>query len=618
MTHQLLLDKLNNYQNIKEMPISELETLCNEIRSFLIDSVAKTGGHLASNLGAVELTVALHRVFSFPDDKLIFDVGHQSYVHKILTGRGKDFAGLRQFGGISGFPKVNESAFDSFHSGHSSNSISVALGLKRGLEQQGDHSHVIAMIGDGALTGGMAIEAMNDAGREKNNIIVVLNDNEMSISENVGSIARHLAKMRTSPIYLRTKGGVSTFFSKIPWIGKGLYKFISVFKTAFRNMIIGDNIFEELGFYYAGPFDGHNLKGLCKVFDNLKDIDKPIVIHVMTKKGKGYRPAEERPDLFHGVKGFDVQTGVVSPSGKNFSAAFGESIVELAKTNPKIVALTAAMPDGTGLTQFQKQYPDRYYDVAIAEAHGAGLSAGLAIAGMVPVFAVYSSFLQRAYDQLITDVCGMNLHCVFAVDRSGIVGEDGETHQGIFDISYLTAMPNMTVFSPATYNDLQWMLKEACEAYHSPCAIRYPRGSESLEVCELEQPYEDKKAQVLVEGKHVSILCDGSMVAEGLKATKQLAEWGVSAELVNLRYLKPLDWETIGTSLMKTKRGVVMENACQNGGVYSMLTGATTVPLLSISVPDCYVPHGKVDELFRMFGMDGESVAKRIMEEFFR
>ncbi len=618
MTHQSLFDKLTEYQNLKEMPISELPMLCEEIRSFLIDSVSETGGHLASNLGAVELTVALHREFSFPKDKLIFDVGHQSYVHKILTGRAEEFVNLRKLGGISGFPKTTESEFDTFHSGHSSNSISVALGLKRGLEQQGDSSHVVAMIGDGALTGGMAIEAMNDAGREKNNIIVVLNDNEMSISENVGSIARHLAKMRTSPIYLRTKGGVSTFFSKIPWIGKGLYKLISTFKAAFRNMIIGDNIFEELGFYYAGPFDGHNIKGLCKVFSQLKDIDKPIVIHVMTKKGKGYLPAEERPDLFHGVKGFDVETGIPTPSGKNFSCAFGEAMVELGETNKKIVAITAAMPDGTGLNGFRDKYPDRYYDVAIAEAHGAGLSAGLAISGMVPVFAVYSSFLQRAYDQMITDVCGMNLHCVFAVDRSGIVGEDGETHQGIFDISYLTSMPNMTVFSPATYQDLRFMLKEAVEDYNSPCAIRYPRGSESSEVCELEQPYEKEKAQVLVEGKHVSILCDGSMVSEGLKATRLLAELGVSAELINLRYIKPLDWETIGNSLMKTKRGVVMENACQSGGIYSMLTGATTVPLLSVSVPDCYVPHGKVGELYQMFQMDGESVAKRIMEEFFR
>ncbi|MBE7019452.1 MAG: 1-deoxy-D-xylulose-5-phosphate synthase [Ruminococcaceae bacterium] len=618
MKHQALFDKLNEYEYIKKMSIAELETLCGEIRSFLIDSVSETGGHLASNLGAVELTVALHRTFSFPKDKLIFDVGHQGYVHKILTGRAKKFIRLRKLGGISGFPKVSESEFDTFHSGHSSNSISVALGLKRGLEQQGDDSHVIAMIGDGALTGGMAIEAMNDAGREKNNIIVILNDNEMSISENVGGIAKHLAKMRTSPIYLRTKGGVSSFFSKIPWIGKGLYKFISTFKAAFRNMIIGDNIFEELGFYYAGPFDGHNLKGLCKVFERLKDIDKPMVIHVMTKKGKGYLPAEERPDLFHGVKGFDVKTGIPTPSAKNFSTAFGEALVELGETNKKIVALTAAMPDGTGLTPFWQKFPDRYYDVAIAEAHGAGLSAGLAISGMVPVFAVYSSFLQRAYDQLITDVCGMNLHCVFAVDRSGIVGEDGETHQGVFDISYLTAMPNMTVFSPATFADLRFMLQEAIEEYDSPCAIRYHKGGESKEVCELEQPYERGKAQVLVEGKHVSILCDGSMAEEGLKATKLLAEQGVSAELINLRYIKPLDWETISNSLKKTKRGVVMENACQNGGIYSMLTGATTVPLLSVSIPDCYVPHGKVEELFKMFQMDGESVAKRIMEEFFR
>ncbi|MBQ7792159.1 MAG: 1-deoxy-D-xylulose-5-phosphate synthase, partial [Clostridia bacterium] len=594
-----LLDKIEHYEEIKAMPMAELESLCDEIREFLIDSVSKTGGHLASNLGAVELTVALHRVFSFPKDKIIFDVGHQSYVHKILTGRKNEFANLRKLNGLSGFPKTNESEFDTFHSGHSSNSISVALGLKRGLDQQGDHSHVIAMLGDGALTGGMAIEAMNDAGREKNNIIVVLNDNEMSISENVGSIARHLAKMRTSPIYLRTKGSVSTFFSKIPGIGKYLYKGISAFKAAFRNMIIGDNIFEELGFYYAGPFDGHDVKGLCKVFDQLKDIGKPIVIHVLTKKGKGYAPAEERPDLFHGVKPFDVATGKVASGGMNFSKAFGDAMVELAQENDKIVAITAAMPDGTGLTDFRGKFPDRYYDVAIAEAHAAGLSAGLAISGMVPVFAVYSSFLQRAYDQLITDVCGMNLHCVFAVDRAGIVGEDGETHQGIFDISYLTAMPNMTVFAPATYQDLQHMLKEAINEYDSPCAIRYPRGSQDDAVAQLEQPYEKGKAQVLIEGRDVSIFCEGSMVSEGLKAVELLQERGIHAELVNLRYLKPLDTETIFSSLKKTKKAVVMENATRYGSVSSVISAYTDFPVYSVSVPDCYVPHGSISELFK-------------------
>lgn len=611
------LNRLENYENLNAMSMDELEELCGEIREFLVDSVSKTGGHLASNLGAVELTVALHKVFSFPEDKIIFDVGHQSYVHKILTGRKAGFEKLRKLNGLSGFPKTGESEFDTFHSGHSSNSISVALGLKRGLEHQGKHSHVIAMLGDGALTGGMAMEAMNDAGRAKNNIIVVLNDNEMSISENVGSIARHLAKMRTSPLYLRTKGTVSTLFSKVPLIGRGLYKGISAFKAAFRNMIIGDNIFEELGFYYAGPFDGHNLKGLCKVFDQLKDIDKPMVIHVMTKKGKGYLPAEEHPDVFHGVKSFDVKTGATPEGGMNFSKAFGDAMVDLAKENETIVAITAAMPDGTGLNKFQVAYPDRYYDVAIAEAHAAGLSAGLAISGMVPVFAVYSSFLQRAYDQLITDVCGMNLHCVFAVDRAGIVGEDGETHQGIFDISYLTSMPNMTVFSPATYSDLRYMLQEAINEYDSPCAIRYPKGCEDEKICQLEQPYQKGKAQVLVEGRDVSVFCEGSMVSEGLKAVELLKERGIQAELVNLRYLKPLDTETIFASLGKTKRAVVLENATRYGGVASVISAYTDFPVYSISVPDCYVPQGSVSELFRMLGMDGENVAHKIMEEFF-
>ncbi len=618
MKHQKLFEKTKNYQNIKNMSVSELETLCTEIREFLLDSVSQTGGHLASNLGAVELTVALHKSFSFPDDKIIFDVGHQSYVHKILTGRAEGFANLRKLNGISGFPKRTESEFDTFHSGHSSNSISVALGLKRGLEQQGDNSHVIAMIGDGALTGGMAIEAMNDAGREKNNIIVILNDNEMSISENVGGISHHLAKMRTSPLYLRTKGTVSTVFSKIPWLGSHLYNAISDFKTGFRNMMFGSNIFEELGFYYAGPFDGHDVKGLCKVFEQLKDVDKPMVIHVLTKKGKGYSFAEERPDLFHGVKPFDVKVGISAENHKNFSKAFGTTLETMAAENKKIVAITAAMPDGTGLSDFRYKFPERYYDVAIAEAHGAGLAAGLSISGMVPVFAVYSSFLQRAYDQLLTDVCGMNLHCVFAVDRAGIVGEDGETHQGIFDISYLTSMPNMTVFSPATYHDLDFMLKEAINDYDSPCAIRYPKGTEDPEVAKLEQKYQPGKAQILVPGKHVSIFCDGTMISEGLKATQMLKEQGVSAELINLRYIKPLDFDTIATSLQKTKRGVVMESASRYGGIYSMLSGFTALPLLSVSVPDCYVPHGSVEELLSLLKMDGESVAEKIMEEFFR
>ena len=618
MSQWSILDKIENYSEIKKLSLSQLEELCEEIREFLLESVSKTGGHLASNLGAVELTVALHRVFSFPKDKIIFDVGHQSYVHKILTGRAKEFDHLRQIDGISGFPKSTESEFDSFHSGHSSNSISVALGMKRGMENNGDHSRVVAMIGDGALTGGMAIEAMNDAGREQANIIVVLNDNEMSIAENVGSIARHLAKMRTSPIYLRTKGRVSDWLSKIPLVGKRLYEGVSAAKTGFRNMITGGNIFEELGFYYAGPFDGHDLKGLCKVFDQLKEIDKPIFIHVVTKKGKGYSPAEERPELFHGVKPFDIAKGITHVSSPNFSDAFGEAIVDLARENEKVVAVTAAMPDGTGLNRFRKEFPARYYDVARAEGHGAGLCAGLAISKMVPVYAVYSSFLQRAYDQMITDICGMNLHCVFAIDRAGIVGEDGETHQGLFDISYLCSMPNMTVYSPATYRDLRFMLDEAINKMDSPCAIRYHKGAEDPEIAAIEQPFAQGKAQVLVEGKDISVFCEGIMAPEGLKAVRCLAERGISAELVNLRYIKPLDTETVFTSLAKTRRAIVMESGTRYGGVHSIISSLTDMPIYSVSVPDCFVPQGNVDVLLRRMSMDGESVAQKVMEEIFQ
>lgn len=612
-----LLDKLENYSELKTLSLSQLEELCGEIRQFLLESVSQTGGHLASNLGAVELTVALHRVFSFPKDKLIFDVGHQSYVHKILTGRANGFDRLRKIDGISGFPKSTESEFDSFHSGHSSNSISVALGMKRGMEHNGDPSRVVAVIGDGALTGGMAIEAMNDAGREKTNIIVVLNDNEMSIAKNVGSIARHLAKMRTSPVYRKTKGRVSTLLSRIPLVGKALYKGISAFKAGLRNVIIGDNIFEELGFYYAGPFDGHNLKVLCEIFDQLKEIPQPLLIHVVTKKGKGYPFAEERPDLFHAVKPFDLANGVSESCSANFSLTFGEALTELARENTQVAAITAAMPDGTGLNPFRREFPDRYYDVAIAEGHGAGLCAGLAIAGMVPVFAVYSSFLQRAYDQMLTDVCGMNLHCIFAVDHAGIVGGDGETHQGIFDISYLCSMPNMTVYSPATYQDLRFMLNEAVNQMDTPCAIRYRKGAEDPEIAALEQPFEPGKAQVLIEGKDISIFCEGTMTSEGLKAVRCLEKSGISAELVNLRYLKPLDTDTVFRSLAKTRRAIVMECATRYGGVHSIISSLTDLPVYSVSVPDCFVPHGSVDELLRRMNMDGECVAHKIMEEIF-
>jgi 1-deoxy-D-xylulose-5-phosphate synthase len=611
------MNRLKDYKKFKNMKFSELEDLSCALREFLISTVSKTGGHLSSNLGVVELTIALHKSFNFPQDKLIFDVGHQSYIHKILTGRIDEFSDLRQFGGLSGFPKVTESEFDVFNSGHSSNSISVSLGIKRAFDNKGDTSKVIAFIGDGALTGGMAYEALNDAGRAKSNIIIVLNDNEMSITQNVGSMAKHLAKIRTNPLYLRTKGTMTMFLLKIPFWGKGLYKIISYIKSLFKNLFVQKNIFEELGFYYAGPFDGHNIKEMCKAFGRIKHLEKPIVVHIATKKGKGCKFAEENPEEFHGVKKFDVKTGRVDASAVGFSDVFGDELVRLAKGNDKIVAITAAMPQGTGLVGFKNNFKDRYYDVGIAEGHGVSMAAGLAIGGMIPVFAVYSSFLQRGYDQLVVDVCAMNLHCIFGVDRAGIVGEDGETHQGIFDISYLTSIPNITVFSPATNKDLRIMLGEAVYDYHSPCAIRYPRGSEDKKVLEYEKEYVKGMAQILIEGTDVSIICEGRMVGECLKAAELLKEKGIFAEVINIRYIKPLDCETIENSINKTKKAIVVENNTIYGGVFSQIKGLTNEKVISVSVPDKFVEQGSVDELFKLLKMDSVSIAQKAIDEFF-
>lgn len=612
------MDRIKDYKKFKNMKFSELDALASDIREFLIKSVSKTGGHLASNLGVVELTIALHKAFSFPQDKLVFDVGHQSYIHKILTGRVDEFVKLRKFGGISGFPKVSESEFDVFNSGHSSNSISVALGIKRAFDKKGDKSRVLAFIGDGALTGGMAYEALNDAGRSKSNIIIILNDNEMSIASNVGSIAKHLAKIRTNPLYLRTKGTMTLFLIKIPAIGKQLYKLISYIKNLFKNVFVQKNIFEELGFYYSGPFDGHNMKEMVKAFNRLKYVEKPIVVHIITKKGKGYKFAEEKAEHFHGVKEFDIETGNFTCGTNCFSDIFGDELVKLADENDKIVAITAAMPQGTGLVNFKNKFKDRYYDVGIAEGHAVSMSAGLSIGGMIPVFAVYSSFLQRGYDQLVVDVCAMNLHCIFAVDRAGIVGEDGETHQGIFDISYLTSIPNMTVFSPATNNDLKNMLREAVYDYSTPCAIRYSRGAEDKKALEYEKEYIKGKAQILLEGTDISLICEGKMVAEGLRAAELLREKGISAEVINLRYIKPLDCDTIKASINKTKKAIVIENNTVYGGVFSQINSLTTKRVISIAIPDQFVEQGSIDELFKLLKMDSTSICEIAMEEFFK
>lgn len=604
-------------KNIKAMSFEELNCLSEEIREFIIDNVSKTGGHLASNLGAVEATIALYKVFDFPKDKLIFDVGHQSYVHKILSGRAEGFSALRQYGGMSGFPKREESEFDVFNSGHSSNSISAALGLKRAMDLKGENGKVIAFIGDGALTGGMAYEALNDAGRSNAGIIIILNDNEMSISENVGGIAKHLAKIRTSKEYYRIKDRTTKVFEAVPVVGKPLKNFISNMKKPMRDLAAKkhNNIFEQLGFYYAGPFAGHNIKELTEAFSSVSSLNKPCVVHIVTKKGKGYKFAENEPDLYHGVKFFEKDKKIARKKEENFSNVFGNELVSLAKENKNIVAITAAMPDGTGLNEFKNKFPERYYDVGIAEGHAVGLCAGFAIGDAVPVFAVYSAFLLRGYDQLLTDVCGMNLHCVFCVDRSGLVGEDGETHHGVFDIAYLTLMPNITVMSPSTYNDLRDMLKIAVKEYNSPVVIRYAKGKEAEILKKYNKPFEKGKAKVLKEGKDVTLICEGTMCTTALKTAELLEKEGISAEVINLMYIKPMDTKTVLSSLSKTKFGVVIENGGKYGGIFGVISTITDKKLLSVNVGDKFVSQGNTNKLMEELGMDCQSICEKIKKE---
>lgn len=615
-----LIEKSQN-GGIKKFSLAELELLSTELREFIIDSISKTGGHLASNLGTVEAIVALNKVFDFPKDKIVFDVGHQCYVHKILSGRKDDFKSLRQYGGISGFPKTKESEYDVFDSGHSSNSISVALGIKRSKNLIGDNSYVVAFIGDGALTGGMAYEALNDAGRSDAKIIIVVNDNEMSISKNVGSIARHLSNLRTSASYMKIKKGTTALISGIPFVGKKIYKYISKSKKFIRDIVAenNNNIFENLGFYYAGPYDGHDIKTLIKAFSAAKRVDKSAIIHIVTKKGKGYKYAEKNPELYHGVKSFDVNEGVKADKKHTFSSVFGDEIVKLASVNKNITAITAAMPEGTGLTAFKQLFKDRYYDVGIAEGHAVDLAAGLAIGGCIPVFAVYSSFLLRGYDQLLTDVCGMNLHVIFCIDRSGITGEDGETHHGIFDTAYLSLIPNLTIFAPATFRDLRRMIRCAVNEYNSPCAIKYPKGTEDEITVRYEKDNEDKfingKAVVLKAGNDVTVLCEGSETDEALKAAEVLEKEGIYAEVINLRYLKPLDRETIIKSSEKTKKVVVCE--CGITSVYKEICSFINCKTISVSISDMYVTHGSVEQLKGKLGLNAKGIYEKILKEFF-
>lgn len=616
----MILDKINKPNDIKRIDPEEYEQLAQEIRQFLIDSISKTGGHLASNLGVVELTMALHIVFDLPTDKLIWDVGHQSYTHKILTGRKNQFNKLRKYGGMSGFPKRNESDYDAFDTGHSSTSISAGLGYASARNITGEDYHVISVIGDGALTGGMAYEALNNASSLKKNFIIVLNDNSMSISENVGGISRILDDVRSSYSYYDLKEDVKNTLHKLP-NGDALVEKIKKTKSNIKQFIVPGQIFEDMGIQYLGPVDGHNIHKLIKIFNIAKRVDSPVLVHVVTQKGHGYAPAEKNPSRFHGIGPFDIKTGKSLSVGKgeSYSAVFSRKICDIAKNDRSVVAITAAMPDGTGLDKFKKWFPDSFFDVGIAEEHAVTFSAGLAAGGMKPVFAVYSSFLQRAFDQILHDVCMQQLHVVFAIDRAGLVGSDGETHQGIFDLSFLSVIPNMTIIAPKNGWELENALEFALEHFYGPIAIRYPRGCAYTGLSEYVQPIEYGKSELIHEGSHICLMAVGNMMETALTTGERLKEYNIDATIVNARFVKPIDEDMICDIADEHELLVTLEENVYTGGFgeavsrYTQMNGLN-IRTLGIALPDDYIEHGNVDILKHEAGIDAEAVFDRIME----
>lgn len=619
------LNDLDSPEYLKSLSSDELIQLSTEIREFIIENVSKTGGHLASNLGVVELTLALHKVFETPKDKIIWDVGHQAYVHKIITGRKDVFNTLKQFGGISGFPRVNESPHDIFDTGHSSTSISAALGMARARDIKKEDYSVIAVIGDGALTGGMSFEALNDAGRSTTNLIVILNDNQMSISKNVGGMSKHLSNIRSGPYYYKIKEDMEYFFDHVPVIGKQMKGILHKIKSAIKYNFLPGIIFEELGFKYIGPIDGHNISQVSDVLSNAKKIKGPVFLHVCTQKGKGYSFAEENPQVFHGISPFEIETGeIISKGGKAYSEVFGEKILELADKNKKIVAITAAMPNATGLDAFSKKYPNRFFDVGIAEQHAVTMSAGLAANGLTPVFAVYSSFLQRAFDQVHHDVALGRQHVVLGIDRAGIVGEDGETHQGIYDLSFLRHIPNMAIMSPADYTDFTNMIEFAIEDYDGPIAIRYPRGRGNQCLSEKNKTLVKLgKSVELQEGKDLTILAVGAMVETALTAAKLLGEKrGLSVTVVNARFVKPLDEAAIINYAQSTGKLVTLEDNSIAGGFGSgvtelLLSKKLNIPVLVMGLKDKFIEHGSRTQLMYKYELTPEAVADKTWRYFF-
>ena len=617
----MILDKINGPDDVKKLNETELRELAEEIRSFLIEKISHTGGHLASNLGVVELTIALYLAFDLPKDKIIWDVGHQSYTHKILSGRKDDFDGLRQYGGLSGFPKRKESPFDAFDTGHSSTSISAGLGMAQGRDVLGEEYSIVSVIGDGALTGGMAYEALNNAARLKKNFIIVLNDNKMSISENVGGISRYLSNLRADEGYNLLKKNVAGTLAKVPMIGNDLVDTLLRTKNSIKQFLIPGMWFENMGITYLGPVDGHDVKGLAKIFSEAKKINHAVLIHVMTKKGKGYRPAERNPSSFHGVEPFDIETG--KPLGQklypSYTDVFSREICKIAETNEKLVAVTAAMPDGTGLKRFSRLYPQRFFDVGIAEEHAVTSAAGMAAAGLKPVGVVYSSFLQRAYDQIVHDVCIQNLPVLFCVDRAGLVGSDGETHQGIFDLTYLSSIPNMSVIAPKNLWELREMLQFAVD-YEGPMAIRYPRGQAYRGLKEFLAPVEYKKSEILYDEDSIALLAVGSMVSTAEHIRTKLKEEGHSCTLVNGRFIKPVDTDVVDYLARNHRCIVTLEENVLRGGYGERITDYVqkhypAIRVVNIALPDAYVEHGNVSKLRSDLGIDSDSILIKLKNE---
>lgn len=615
----MILEKIKEANDVKQLSLSECEQLAQEIRDFLIRSLSGTGGHLASNLGVVELTIALHRFLHFPEDKLVWDVGHQAYTHKILTGRKEQFATLRKTGGLSGFPKRKESDCDAFDTGHSSTSISAGLGLVQARDLKGENYQVVSVIGDGALTGGMAYEALNNAAELKNNFIIILNDNEMSITRNVGGMSSYLDHIRMAAPYTELKMGVTNALKKIPKVGDGMVDALHKTKSSIKQLVIPGMLFENMGLTYLGPVDGHDMRQLGKVLQEAKRKQGPVLVHVLTEKGRGYEPAMRHPARFHGAAPYEIETGLPKSKGNpSYTDIFSTVMRKFGDREPDVVAVSAAMVPGTGLKRFGNMFPDRLFDVGIAEEHAVTFAAGLALGGLRPVVAIYSSFLQRAIDQILHDVCMQNLSVVFAVDRAGLVGSDGETHHGCFDLSYLSMMPNMTVMAPKNKWELSDMMKFAIRQ-NGPVAIRYPRGEAYTGLEEYRAPIEMGKAEVLEKGKEIAILAVGNMVRTAVQVTENLRKKGYEPTLVNMRFVKPLDTELLDIIKEDHSLIVTMEENVKSGGfgeqVMTYYGSRMHGPAVRIvAIEDRFVPHGSVEDLMRQQQMDSDSVTERMLQ----